>query len=74
MVWGKFLLWVYSEGDRAMTEKTVTLEDQKKYRANFTDENSKFFLVYCAACGKENYAMMVSSGICAMCGWGSKEE
>ena len=57
-----------------MSEKTITLNDQIKYRANFIGENGKLFLVYCAACKQENYGPMVAIGTCAMCGWAEKKE
>ena len=45
--------------------------DQDKH-PNFR-EDGKLYLVRCFACGgkygKENYAMAVSSGQCAWCGW-----
>jgi len=40
---------------------------------NFRDDKGRLFLVRCYACNKEygteNYAMCVSSGVCAFCGW-----
>jgi hypothetical protein len=40
---------------------------------NFRDAAGKLFLVRCFACpdhvGRENYALAVSSGQCAWCGW-----
>lgn len=46
---------------------------------NFRDEKGNLYLVRCFACpghgdrGKENYAMSVSGGICAWCGWEDKK-
>lgn len=31
--------------------------------------NDKLYLVRCPDCGRENYAMAVSSGACAWCGY-----
>lgn len=36
---------------------------------NFKDENGKLYLIRCPECKRENYAMNVSSGICAWCGF-----
>lgn len=40
---------------------------------NFRDKDGNLYLVRCFACGgkrgRENYAMAVSSGECAWCGW-----
>jgi hypothetical protein len=40
---------------------------------NFRDKDGKLYLVRCFACspkrGTENYALSVSSGRCAWCGW-----
>lgn len=45
--------------------------------ANFRDADGQLYLVRCYNCGgirgKENYAMAVSSGTCAWCGWKDKE-
>jgi ribosomal protein L37E len=35
---------------------------------------NKLYLVRCPECGKENYAMAVSSGYCAWCGYKAVEE
>lgn len=35
----------------------------------FYDEKGHPFLVYCPKCGKENYSMTVSTGICAWCNY-----
>ena len=43
---------------------------------NFRDKEGKLFLIRCYNCepnfGTENYAPVVSKGVCAWCGW--KEE
>lgn len=40
---------------------------------NFRDETGKLFLIRCFACdpidGRENYAPIASTGLCAWCGW-----
>ena len=36
--------------------------------------NGKTYLVRCPKCGKENYAMAVSSGVCAFCGYDANKE
>jgi hypothetical protein len=48
-------------------------ENPNERDPNFRDDEGKLFLVRCFVCdkkhGEENYAMAVSSGICAWCGW-----
>jgi ribosomal protein L37E len=34
---------------------------------NFLSKDSKWYLVRCPKCDKENYAPMVASGVCAWC-------
>lgn len=46
---------------------------EKKLEENFEYEG-KTFLVRCPECGRENYAMSVSSGICAWCGYDANKE
>lgn len=41
---------------------------EKKLEENF-EADGKTYLVRCPECKKENYAMAVSSGICAWCGY-----
>ena len=48
----------------------ITIQDR---HPNFRTEDKQLYLVRCFACdpvlGRENYAMIVASGICAYCGW-----
>lgn len=44
------------------------VEAEKKLEKNFI-HNGKVYLVRCPNCDKENYAMAVSSGVCAWCGF-----
>ena len=57
-----------------MTEKKRTINDRCP---NFRDERDRLFLIRCFACepqrGVDNWAMAVSSGACAFCGWSDKE-
>ncbi len=46
---------------------------EKKLEENF-EANGKTYLVRCPKCKRENYAMSVSSGICAWCGYNANEE
>ena len=46
---------------------------EKKMEENF-EANGKTCLVRCPKCKRENYAMAVSSGICAWCGYNANEE
>lgn len=46
---------------------------EKKLEENF-EANGKTYLVRCPKCKRENYAMAVSSGICAWCGYDANEE
>lgn len=41
----------------------------KRSAPNFIGDNGNVFLVRCPKCNSENYAMAVSSGICAWCGF-----
>lgn len=47
----------------------TTREDQLKNEQNFIGDNGDLYLVRCVACGWENYALCVSSGVCYWCGW-----
>ena len=49
------------------------VEAEKKLEENF-EANGKTYLVRCPKCKRENYAMSVSSGICAWCGYDANEE
>lgn len=40
-----------------------------KHGCNFVSANGKLYLVRCPRCDRENWAMYVSSGQCAWCGW-----
>lgn len=40
----------------------------------FKSKDDKLFLVRCPKCGMENYALSVSCGQCAWCGYLAKEE
>ena len=40
----------------------------------FKSKDGKLFLVRCPKCRVENYALSVSSGICAWCGYTAREE
>ena len=40
----------------------------------FYGENGDIYLVRCPECKRENYAMAVSSGTCAWCGWDVKDD
>jgi hypothetical protein len=65
-------------------KKTISRAEQLANRANFESEG-QLFLVRCVACsdepddpkvpkrGRENYAPMVASGVCAWCGWQEEE-
>jgi len=44
----------------------IRLED---HPGNFRDESGRGYLVHCPMCERENYAMCVSKGVCAWCGW-----
>ncbi len=46
---------------------------EKKLEENF-EANGKTYLVRCPKCKRENYAMLVSSGICTWCGYDANEE
>lgn len=50
----------------------ITREQQLRHRGNY-ERDGKLYLVNCYACGCENYALMVSSGKCAWCGWGQDD-
>ena len=39
------------------------------YGEKDTEYEDEPYVVKCPSCRKENYAMSVSSGICAWCGW-----
>jgi len=42
----------------------------KNKGSGFLDSTGKkIYMVRCFECGKENYAMSVSSGLCAFCGY-----
>lgn len=60
-----------------MKKVTISRLEQLKNKANFEDEEGNLYLVRCMNCegnrGRENYAMAVSSGSCAWCGWSEKE-
>ena len=49
------------------------VEAEKKLEENF-EANGKTYLVRCPKCKRENYAMSVSSGICAWCGYDANGE
>jgi len=36
---------------------------------NFRSPDGKLFVVRCEACGRENWAPAVATGLCAWCGW-----
>ena len=40
----------------------------------YKKDNGKLGMIRCPKCGKENYALMVSTGICAWCGYDANEE
>ena len=40
----------------------------------YKKDNGKLGMIRCPKCGKENYALMVSTGICAWCGYDVNEE
>lgn len=44
------------------------VEAEKELGKNF-ESDGKTYLVRCPKCGRENYAMMVASGVCAWCGY-----
>ena len=46
---------------------------EKELEDNFK-VGDRTYLVRCPKCKKENYALMVSSGICAWCGYDANEE
>ena len=41
---------------------------EQELEENF-ESNGKTYLVNCPKCGKENWAISVSSGVCAWCGY-----
>lgn len=49
------------------------VEAEKKLEENFEADGKKY-LVRCPKCKRENYAMSVSSGICAWCGYDANKE
>lgn len=49
------------------------IKAEKKLGENF-EANGKTYLVRCPKCERENYAMSVSSGICAWCGYNANKE
>lgn len=52
----------------------ITQADQLKNKANYLDKDGNLHLIRCMACNRENWAMKVSWGFCAWCGWGYKQE
>lgn len=48
--------------------KYVSRRDQLNHRANF-ESDGKLYLVFCAACGRQNYSANVPTGTCTWCGW-----
>lgn len=49
------------------------IKAEKKLEENF-EADGKTYLVRCPKCKRENYAMSVSSGICAWCGYDANKE
>lgn len=45
-----------------------TVKAEQKLEENF-EANGKTYLVHCPKCGRENWAMSVSSGVCCWCGY-----
>lgn len=41
---------------------------------NYRDEDGKLCIVSCPECGRENYALTVSTGRCCWCGWKEQDE
>ena len=62
-----------SEIDKSPTKTHAIINMRQEEEPNFRDEQGELYLVRCYACdsenGRENYAMLVSSGTCAWCGW-----
>lgn len=56
-------------------DKGAVDQDRKP---NFRDDKGRLYLVRCFACeperGRENWAMAVSEGRCAFCGWKDGDE
>lgn len=48
-------------------------EAEKELDKNF-EVNGKTYLVRCPKCGKENYALAVSSGVCCWCGYDANKD
>ena len=44
-----------------------------KEGVEFCSESGTLLLIRCPKCGKENYALQVSSGICSWCGFDGRE-
>lgn len=51
----------------------TTVEDQLKNKQNFIGDNGNLYLTRCVACGRENYCLHVSIGVCCWCRWSASE-
>lgn len=51
-----------------------SVEVKKMNGFGYKTKEGKICMVRCFSCGKENYAMTVSSGICAWCGYDANRE
>ena len=47
---------------------------EKKLEENFKDAEGHTYLVHCPKCDRENYALSVSTGRCAWCGYDANKE
>lgn len=56
-----------------MTDKdNVRWPDTRGY--GYLQDDGRIGLIRCPACGKENYAMAVTSGKCAWCGFDANQK
>jgi len=64
---GSILTEPHGNHEVSMNPKKVIQDRPPNFR-----EDGKLYLVRCFVCNRENWAMLVSSGQCAWCGWKKK--
>jgi NAD-dependent SIR2 family protein deacetylase len=65
---------ILKEGTDAVVAKSTQQGDKVLAQNEMNDEriwesNGKIYMAYCVKCDRENYALVVSSGQCAWCGY-----
>ena len=53
-----------------MSDKNI----YRKQGSGYQSKNGLIYMIRCFECGTKNYAMAVSSGYCAWCGYSPNEE